>query len=317
MSRSKSLAGRLIALFISALMIVGIMTVTSMADSPKILELGGEYEEGNEILFEAMTYVVFFQERHGGTYDIYRLATSEEKVLKVDSIEYSEDDDGYIMVIEGLNNYFTIPSDYLGKDVKAKILRGDGTQSNPFIFPVIPAEGQTASAPLTLGVVYHIGEFVPFEMGEVISISDDHFTTSVVEQFLTWVKPIYGEVQDIKYSEQDKQYEVVFGTGGMFHEFFDLDSDYIGDEVSIRLTGGDGTAEDPYTFEIVSSDGDYTGWQKVDGQWYYFEKSGAMKTGWHEENGKTYYFKADGVMATDWCQIDNIWYHFGENGVKQ
>ena len=317
MSRSKSLAGRLIAVFISALMIVGIMAVTSMADSPKILELGGEYEEGDEILFEAMTYVVFFQERHGGTYDIYRLATSEEKVLKVDSIEYSEDDDGYIMVIEGLNNYFTIPSDYLGEGVKAKILRGDGTQNNPFIFTVIPAEGQTASAPLTLGVVYNIGDFVPFEMGEVISISDDHFTTSVVEQFLTWVKPIYGEVQDIKYSEQDKQYEVVFGTGGMFHEIFELDSDYIGDEVSIRLTGGDGTAEDPYTFEIVSSDGDYTGWQKFGDNWYYFNESGSMVTGWLQLNDKWYYFKADGSMATNWLEIDGTWYNFGNDGVKK
>ncbi|PEM34626.1 choline-binding protein A, partial [Bacillus pseudomycoides] len=37
-----------------------------------------------------------------------------------------------------------------------------------------------------------------------------------------------------------------------------------------------------------------TGWQQINGAWYYFNSSGAMQTGWQQINGKWYYFNSDG-----------------------
>ena len=42
-----------------------------------------------------------------------------------------------------------------------------------------------------------------------------------------------------------------------------------------------------------------SGWQEIDGAWYYFEDSGALKTGWlKDKDGTWYWFNPDGVMAT-------------------
>ena len=65
-----------------------------------------------------------------------------------------------------------------------------------------------------------------------------------------------------------------------------------------------------------------TGWQKIDGDWYYFSKiktvyygglatGQAMTDGWMKINGKSYYFYADGKMAAD--TIIDGWY-VGANG---
>ncbi|PGE97970.1 hypothetical protein COF51_04350 [Bacillus pseudomycoides] len=37
-----------------------------------------------------------------------------------------------------------------------------------------------------------------------------------------------------------------------------------------------------------------TGWQQINGAWYYFNSSGAMQTGWQQINGKWYYCNSDG-----------------------
>ena len=42
-----------------------------------------------------------------------------------------------------------------------------------------------------------------------------------------------------------------------------------------------------------------TGWQKINGSWYYFVSSGAMKTGWQKVGGKWYYLDASGKMAAN------------------
>ena len=44
-----------------------------------------------------------------------------------------------------------------------------------------------------------------------------------------------------------------------------------------------------------------TGWQHIDGTWYYFDKTnGDMKTGWVYDNGYWYYLGTDGKMQTGW-----------------
>lgn len=49
------------------------------------------------------------------------------------------------------------------------------------------------------------------------------------------------------------------------------------------------------------ADGSYTkgNWEKINGQWYLFDKEGWMLTGWQEKSGKWYYLKQDGAMASD------------------
>lgn len=44
-----------------------------------------------------------------------------------------------------------------------------------------------------------------------------------------------------------------------------------------------------------------TGWRKIDGTWYFFDrKNGDMKTGWIFDNGTWYYLGSDGKMVTGW-----------------
>lgn len=58
-----------------------------------------------------------------------------------------------------------------------------------------------------------------------------------------------------------------------------------------------------------------TGWQKIDGKWYFFdEKSGAMKKGWISNNGKTYYLGTDGVMVIGFNEVNGETYYFDGSG---
>lgn len=58
-----------------------------------------------------------------------------------------------------------------------------------------------------------------------------------------------------------------------------------------------------------------TNWQKIDGKWYFFQPSGAMHTGWLQQGGSWYYLQKSGTMAVGWCQVDGLYRYFNENGV--
>ena len=60
-----------------------------------------------------------------------------------------------------------------------------------------------------------------------------------------------------------------------------------------------------------------TGWQQIDGSWYYFKENGDMATGVADINGVKYCFDEDGVMLTGWQQIDGKWYYFGDDGAAK
>lgn len=58
-----------------------------------------------------------------------------------------------------------------------------------------------------------------------------------------------------------------------------------------------------------------TGWQQINGAWYYFWGGGSMATRWLEDNGYWYYLDAThGYMKTSWQQIDGKWYYFYSSG---
>ncbi len=58
-----------------------------------------------------------------------------------------------------------------------------------------------------------------------------------------------------------------------------------------------------------------TGWQQVDGQWYYLTEAeanqGALVVGWLFDSNykKWFYFGSDGVMLTGWQLIGGQWYY--------
>ena len=57
-----------------------------------------------------------------------------------------------------------------------------------------------------------------------------------------------------------------------------------------------------------------TGWQRLDGTWYYFDGAGIMKTGWVRAGGVWYYCDAGGAMATGWRWVNGRWYYLNPNG---
>ena len=71
------------------------------------------------------------------------------------------------------------------------------------------------------------------------------------------------------------------------------------------------------------SDGSYAkGWrkclwskEKVKGSWFLFGQDGYMLTGWQKVNGKWYYLDPDtGVMRTGWIFVNGIWYYLEDSG---
>lgn len=56
-----------------------------------------------------------------------------------------------------------------------------------------------------------------------------------------------------------------------------------------------------------------TGWQKISGEWYYFNDSGKLDTGWVQDTDDSWYYMDEntGKMATGWLQSEEsgLWYY--------
>lgn len=60
-----------------------------------------------------------------------------------------------------------------------------------------------------------------------------------------------------------------------------------------------------------------TGWQQVDGVWYYLNGNGIMQTGWQQIDGKWYYMVSSGAMQTGWTNVNEVWYWLGADGAMR
>ncbi|EES48400.1 InlB B-repeat-containing protein [Clostridium botulinum] len=59
------------------------------------------------------------------------------------------------------------------------------------------------------------------------------------------------------------------------------------------------------------------GWKNINGNWYYFDYSGAMRTGWINDWGCWYYADSNGVMQTGIVEISGNIYAFDDSGIMQ
>ena len=82
---------------------------------------------------------------------------------------------------------------------------------------------------------------------------------------------------------------------------------------------------DTYTYDdakfYYGADGkrvNYTGWQKIDGNWYYFNSKSEAVDGWNIINGTKYYFgKTNHFMYTGYKVISGELYYFNASGACQ
>ena len=60
-----------------------------------------------------------------------------------------------------------------------------------------------------------------------------------------------------------------------------------------------------------------TGWESIDGSWYYFGSNGYMKTGWANDNGTWYFMQPSGAMKTGWINDGGKWYYAAPSGAMK
>lgn len=60
-----------------------------------------------------------------------------------------------------------------------------------------------------------------------------------------------------------------------------------------------------------------SGWNLINGTWYYLDKSGNAQTGWILDSGRKYFADSTGAMQTGVLKIDGKVYYFNKSGAMQ
>ena len=79
---------------------------------------------------------------------------------------------------------------------------------------------------------------------------------------------------------------------------------------------GSGSTSKPSTEQTITT-GKKTGWQKINGTWYYYNANGNAVKGWVKDGGAWYYLKSNGAMATGWVKDGSAWYYMNSSGAMQ
>ena len=68
---------------------------------------------------------------------------------------------------------------------------------------------------------------------------------------------------------------------------------------------------------IIQVEAGKTGWQSINGSWYYFNEDSSMHTGWLNYSGRRYYLYPDGMMATGWVFTNGHYQYLDNYGIQQ
>ena len=79
-------------------------------------------------------------------------------------------------------------------------------------------------------------------------------------------------------------------------------------------TGKTGWVKDNQGWKYEVNSKLVTGWQQVEGKWYFFGQDNLMKKWWVKDNGTWYYLNGSGEMETGWLQDNGTWYYLEGSG---
>ena len=79
-------------------------------------------------------------------------------------------------------------------------------------------------------------------------------------------------------------------------------------------TGKTGWVKDNQGWKYEVNSKLVTGWQQVEGKWYFFGQDNLMKKWWVKDNGTWYYLNGSGEMQTGWLQDNGTWYYLEGSG---
>ena len=148
--------------------------------------------------------------------------------------------------------------------------------------------------------------------------------------FISYLRSISSSIKDIKlweanYNNSPWSLPSNFFTSLVGHQYTEkgnisgvngaCDVNEFNDGILLTSNKGEWIQDDT-GYWYKHSDGSYTtkDWEKIDGEWYYFDYKGYRVTGWLHltSTGQDYYFYSDGKMAHD-CELWGT-YRFDCNG---
>lgn len=76
------------------------------------------------------------------------------------------------------------------------------------------------------------------------------------------------------------------------------------------------STEQGWKYEKTDGTFSGSGWEDINGEWYYFDKGGVMQTGWQKIGNQRYFLQDNGALARGWqyCDENSAWYYFDTQG---
>lgn len=130
-------------------------------------------------------------------------------------------------------------------------------------------------------------------------------TSKSLKEYMTKEGYYYYEIRAVGKDSNDKQYrksgEWIMSSNKQLEDLGTTDGDWKNYSEGKKYRNDDGS--------YVTS-----AWQKIVGDWYYFNSDGYAVTGWNQIGGSWYYMDANGIMLTGWQKINDVWYFLNSGG---